>query len=209
MQEQQLLTRRFSPETSYEDVLAAQEQAVADVYNSNTPEQLFMVEHAPVYTLGTSAQNSDVLNINDIPAVPTGRGGQVTYHGPGQRVLYPILDLRERGRDVRCYVCDLQRWIIQTLKEFNINAFSEDQIGVWVQTSSGPAKIAAIGVRVRKWITFHGVALNINPDLSHFQGIIPCGITDKGVTSMHKLGQCASMEEVDKALIANFNKIFY
>ena len=193
--------------TSYPEALSQQEEAVQKVLSGHK-ETLFMVEHPALYTAGSSAKAADYLGKNAIPVINSGRGGQYTYHGPGQRVAYPILDLRTRGRDLRNYITMLQTWLVNTLKTFDINAYSADDVGVWVKTPQGEAKIAAIGVRVRKWVTFHGIALNIHPDLSHFEGIIPCGIQNKGVTSMHALGCNATMEEVDKALIAAFYKQF-
>ncbi len=192
---------------SYLDVLAIQEQAVADVL-AGSNEKLFFVEHAPVYTAGTSAIDSDYLGNNDIPVIPTGRGGKYTYHGTGQRVVYPIINLQQRTPDLRKYVSDLQDWLIDTLAIFGIKAFTSDEIGVWVNTPMGEQKIAAIGVRVRKWVTFHGIALNVNPDLNHFKGIIPCGLTNKGVASMQSLGCNATMAEVDKVLLDEFVKRF-
>lgn len=190
--------------TSYEDVLRLQEEVVAKVIDG-APEQLMFVEHPPLYTAGTSANiETDVLGTYNFPVIKTGRGGQITYHGPGQRVLYPILDLKTRGRDIKKYICDLQKWIKLTLSDFGIDAHCDDEIGVWV----GNKKIAAIGVRVRKWVTFHGVALNIDPDLDHYKGIIPCGIADKGVTSMIECGFSGTMEDVDVHLKENFKIIF-
>lgn len=199
----------ISPKTSYEDALEMQESRVAKVIEGTEKETLFMVEHAPVYTCGTSADiEKDVLGTKQIPVVKTGRGGQITYHGPGQRVVYPILDLSKRNKDLRKYICNLQKWIIHTLKEFGIEAYSSDDVGVWVKTERGEEKIAAIGVRVRKWITFHGIALNVNPKLEDYKGIVPCGISEKGVTSMEALGVDVSMEEVDKKLIELFPLYF-
>lgn len=195
--------------TPYLEALKQQEQQVEWVEKGTEEETLFLVEHPAIYTSGTSANlERDLKEHDNIPLIQTGRGGQITYHGPGQRVVYPILDLRKRGRDLRSYVEKLQNVIIETLAEFGINAYTTDDVGVWVQTPSGEDKIAAIGIRVRKWVTFHGFALNIHPDLSHYKGIVPCGITDKGVTSMKALGVQASMAEVDKILIEKLNKQF-
>jgi lipoyl(octanoyl) transferase len=194
-------------ETPYLDVQAMQEQAVADVLAGGR-EKLFFVEHAPVYTAGSSAVDADYLGVNQIPVIKTGRGGKLTYHGPGQRVVYPIIDLRPRGRDLRKYIASLQNWLIESLAEFGIKAFTNDDVGVWVNTPRGDEKIAAIGVRVRKWIAFHGIALNVHPDLEHFKGIIPCGIVGKGVTSMEALGVKASLEDVDKVLLEKFTDNF-
>jgi len=189
------------------DVLAKQEATVQTVFDGGK-EKIFMVEHHPVYTAGSSAADDEHLKINDIPVVSAGRGGRYTYHGPGQRVVYPILDLRNRGRDLRKYICDLQKWLINTLAEFGIEAYAADEIGVWVKTPKGEAKIAAIGVRVRKWIAFHGIALNVDPNLEHFKGIIPCGIMTKGVTSMRELGFEGTLEDVDKVLLEKFTEQF-
>ncbi len=191
----------------YMDVLAKQEATVQTVFDGGK-EKIFMVEHHPVYTAGSSAADDEHLKINDIPVVSAGRGGRYTYHGPGQRVVYPILDLRNRGRDLRKYICDLQKWLINTLAEFGIEAYAADEIGVWVKTPKGEAKIAAIGVRVRKWVAFHGIALNVDPNLEHFKGIIPCGIMTKGVTSMRELGFEGTLEDVDKVLLEKFTEQF-
>ena len=191
----------------YMDVLAKQEATVQTVFDGGK-EKVFMVEHHPVYTAGSSAADDEHLKINDIPVVSAGRGGRYTYHGPGQRVVYPILDLRNRGRDLRKYICDLQKWLINTLAEFGIEAYAADEIGVWVKTPKGEAKIAAIGVRVRKWVAFHGIALNVDPNLEHFKGIIPCGIMTKGVTSMRELGFEGTLEDVDKVLLEKFTEQF-
>jgi lipoyl(octanoyl) transferase len=195
-------------DTPYLSALALQEQAVARLLDGTGGQVAYFCEHAPVYTAGTSAPEAEYIGGLDIPVIKTGRGGRFTYHGPGQRVVYPIIDLRHRGRDLRGYICDLQRWLIGTLKELDVTAYSRDEIGVWVATPTGEAKIAAIGVRVRKWIAFHGIALNVQPDMAHFRGIIPCGITDKGVTSLQKLGVEATMAEVDSLLAKNFERIF-
>ena len=202
----QMDIEKIGPEIGYTDVVNAQESAVAGVLVGE-PQKLFFVEHAPIYTLGTSANPTDVLNSN-IPSLITGRGGQVTYHGPGQRVLYPILDLRQHKQDLRWYINQLQQWMVATLAAFDISGQIIDDVGVWVETDAGLAKIAAIGVRVRRWVTFHGVALNVAPDLRAFDGIIPCGITDKRVTSMRALGCTATMDEVDEVILAKFHARF-
>lgn len=165
----QLHIEYWGQDLPYPDAVARQEAAVADVLNGGQ-EKLFMVEHAPLYTAGSSAIPADYLGYKDIPVYPSGRGGQYTYHGPGQRVAYPILDLRERGRDLRKYIHSLQEWLILTLADFGVEGYRRDEVGVWVDVQGQPHKIAAIGVRVRKWVTFHGIALNVCPDLSHFQG---------------------------------------
>lgn len=194
--------------TDYLAAQALQEEKVAQVVDHTAPEHVFFVEHSPVYTAGSSAKAADYLGINKIPVIRTGRGGEYTYHGPGQRVVYPIIDLRERGRDLRKYITTLQQWLINSLMEFNIDAHTREEVGVWVNTPRGPEKIAAIGVRVRKWVAFHGIALNVHPDMSHFRGIVPCGIRTMGVTSLHKLGVPATLAEVDQALIKHFEKTF-
>ena len=197
----------ITPTQSYEEVTAYQEELVAKVI-AGDEEKILFCEHSPVYTLGSSAKESDVLHINDIPAIHTGRGGQVTYHGPGQRVIYPIVDLKNRKRDIRKYICDLQKWLINTLARLDVEAYSNDDVGVWVDIDEKPHKIAAIGVRVRKWVTFHGVALNIAPDLNHFKGIIPCGLAGVGVTSLAELGKETNIAKIDNLLKSEFEKIF-
>ena len=193
----------FTPHESYADILSKQEKHVEHMLCYKGAEAIFYGEHAPVYTCGTSGKETDVTgNFPEIPLIHTGRGGELTYHGPGQLVIYPLLDLRERGRDLRSYVNHLQKAIIDTLTEYDIKAYTNDDIGVWVKTGTGEEKIAAIGIRIRKWITFHGIALNINPELSHFQGIIPCGIHDRGVTSMAKCGVIPERERLAQHLIA-------
>ena len=173
---------------------------VSGIHNGTAPECIWLLEHPPLYTAGTSAKDADLLGA-DFPVFKTGRGGQYTYHGPGQRVAYVMLDLKKRHKapDIKKYVCDLERWIIALLGAFGIQGQCVDgRIGVWV----GDEKIAAIGVRVRHWVTLHGISINVNPDLSHFGGIVPCGISDAGVTSMQALGVQASMSELDSALKA-------
>lgn len=194
--------------TAYEDCLALQEALVADIVTHKQPETVLFCEHMPVYTAGSSASENDYLDNNDIPVVPIGRGGKHTYHGPGQRVVYPLLDLRERGRDLRAYIENLQNWLIASLKQVGLEAYSADDVGVWVKTPTGEAKIAAIGVRVRKWVTFHGIALNVEPDMSHFNGIVPCGIANKGVTSLKSLGIDISMADMDEILKEQFEQTF-
>ncbi|MCP4354453.1 MAG: lipoyl(octanoyl) transferase LipB [Proteobacteria bacterium] len=194
------------------DYLTADEkqvQAVQDVIDGKN-ESLFLLELDDVYTAGTSSDiERDYLD-KSIPLVKTGRGGQLTYHGPGQIVAYPIIDLSKREKDLKKYVKDLQAWIINTLKHFDIKAFTTDDVGVWVETDSGRKKIAAIGIRVRKWVTFHGIALNVDPDLSKFGGIIPCGISNFGVTSISEvLNKQVSNKDVEDVLVEEFKKIFY
>jgi len=185
--------------------------AIVDV---SSAEATWFVVHPPLNTAGTSARPDDLLEPGRFPVFEAGRGGQYTYHGPGQRVAYVMLDLRARGRDVRCYVQGLEGWIIDTLAAFNVRGERRDgsRVGVWVRRpEKGPDredKIAAIGVRVSRWVTFHGIALNVAPDLGHFAGIVPCGISDQGVTSLEDLGHLASMPEVDMALRAAFERRF-
>ena len=196
--------------TDYNTAQQAQEEALAQVING-AEETLFINELDDVYTAGTSANiETDYFN-KDIPLVETGRGGEITYHGPGQIVAYPIINLNNREKDLKKYIQNLQAWIINTLKHFNIDAFTTDDVGVWVKLDNGSIKkIAAIGIRVRKWVTFHGIALNVNTDLSKFNGIVPCGITQHGVTSIADiLGKEINIEEVEDILVKEFEKIFY
>jgi lipoyl(octanoyl) transferase len=188
----------------YPEALRRMEQRVDAIQMGRGEELAWLVEHPPLYTAGTSAKGADLLaSGGGFPVYETGRGGQYTYHGPGQRVGYLMLDLNQRGRDLRAYVQQLERWLIATLAEFKVEAFTRPgRIGVWVDTPGGEAKIAALGVRVQKWVTSHGIALNVNPDLSHYRGIVPCGIREFGVTSLHALGVKATMAEVDAALKA-------
>jgi lipoyl(octanoyl) transferase len=189
----------------YPEALAAMRARAAAIADGRAGELAWLVEHPPLYTAGTSAVPKDLLSPNRFPVYEAGRGGQYTYHGPGQRVVYLMLDLRERGRDVRCLVQGLEGWIIDALWRFDIRAERRPgRIGVWVARPDKGAgredKIAAIGVRVSRWVTFHGISLNVSPDLSHYDGIVPCGIADQGVTSLADLGHPVAMEEVDAAL---------
>ncbi len=188
----------------YPEAMERMAARVRAIQQREAPEQGWMLEHTPLYTAGTSAKATDLLS-SPFPVYETGRGGQYTYHGPGQRVVYLTLDLKERGRDVRRYVQQLEGWIIATLGAFGVEGFTrEGRIGVWVQTpTGGEAKIAALGVRVQQWVTSHGIALNVAPDLSHYAGIVPCGIREFGVTSLKALGVAASMDDVDAALKAH------
>ena len=194
----------------YQDALDLMEQRVADIHEGNANELVWLVEHPPLYTSGTSAKESDLLAPKRFPVYYAGRGGQYTYHGPGQRVVYVMLDLNKRGRDVRKYVADLERWIIESLAEFNVTGeIREGRVGVWVEREGGREdKIAAIGVRVRKWVTFHGICINVEPDLSHYTGIVPCGISEHGVTSLVDLGLPVNMDDLDATLKKTWNKIF-
>jgi lipoyl(octanoyl) transferase len=196
----------------YPTALAAMAERASAIAAGRAGELVWLVEHPPLYTAGTSAKAADLLEPRRFPVYTAGRGGEYTYHGPGQRVVYVMLDLRERGRDVRCLVQGLEAWIIDTLGAFNVTGERRDgRIGVWVRTpgrTGGESKIAAIGVRVSRWVTTHGIALNVMPELSHFGGIVPCGIADRGVTSLEDLGLTASMAEVDVALRASFERRF-
>ena len=198
---------------AYEDAVAGMEARVAAIRAGEAPELVWLLEHPPLYTAGTSAKPSDLLTPERFPVHETGRGGQYTYHGPGQRVGYAMMDLR-RGGDVRRYVNDLEEWLIRTLKRFSIDGERrEGRVGIWVRrTDLGHPlredKIAAIGVRVRHWVTFHGVSLNVEPDLAHFEGIVPCGIAEHGVTSLADLGHMVTMAEVDTAMREAFEEVF-
>ena len=181
------------------------ETHVAAIAAGLEPERLWLLEHPSLYTSGTSAKPADLIDPKRFPVFETGRGGQYTYHGPGQRVGYVMLNLARRGGDVRAFVAALEQWLINTLADFGVLGLRrENRVGIWVQHGGGEDKIAALGIRVRRGITFHGVSLNVNPDLSHFDGIVPCGVSEHGVTSLAALGVNASMAEVDAALIKNF-----
>ena len=201
---------------AYPDAVTFMEERVAAIRAGTAPETIWLLEHPPLYTAGSSARPEDLLAAGDFPVYQTGRGGQFTYHGPGQRIAYVMLDLKKRGPDVQRFVCDLEDWIIATLARFNVTGERRSgRIGIWVDRSreKGPGhedKIAAIGVRVRRWVTFHGLAINVSPDLSHFDGIVPCGIDapEFGVTSLEDLGQIVPMPEVDVALQATFSEVF-
>jgi lipoyl(octanoyl) transferase len=194
----------------YEAAVAAMEARVAAIRDGAAPELVWLLEHPAIYTAGTSAQPADLLDPDRLPVYKTGRGGQYTYHGPGQRVAYVLLDLNRHGRDVRCHVWRLEEWMIRSLAQFNLTGERRDgRVGVWIAGPGGrDDKIAAIGVRVRRWVSYHGVALNVAPDLDHFRGIVPCGISDHGVTSLAALGVAATMADVDAALSATFDEVF-
>lgn len=203
----------------YEQAVAEMEARVARIATGEAPECVWLLEHPPIYTAGTSAKDADLLDPR-FPVHRTGRGGQFTYHGPGQRVAYVMLNLARRRRDARAYVCALESWLIATLGDFGVTGERrEARVGVWAPRPDKPRgragemaedKIAAIGVRLRQWVSFHGVALNVAPDLSHFSGITPCGVRDShlGVTSLADLGVAATMAEVDAALKRNFRRCF-
>ena len=195
---------RFSDHlVPYPEALADMEAQVAALAMGSGQEQLWFLEHPPLYTSGTSARAEDLLNPGAFEVFEAGRGGEYTYHGPGQRVVYVMLDLGQRKKDLRAFVASLEGWIIAALGEFGVEAgVREGRIGVWVVKPDGSeAKIAAIGIRVRKWISFHGISLNVAPNLQHFEGIVPCGIRDFGVTSLADLGIDADLAAVDAALI--------
>ena len=197
---------------AYDFAVGTMEKRVADIRSGNAPELVWLLEHPPLYTAGTSAKEGDLLN-SRFPVHKTGRGGEYTYHGPGQRVAYVMLDLKKhQGNvpDVRAYVCALEGWIIRTLGAFDVKGERRaGRIGIWVDQGQGKEdKIAAIGIRIRHWVAYHGIAINVNPDLSHFDGIIPCGIREHGVTSLHNLGKGISMDRLDVKLKENFPDSF-
>ncbi|MDB5360939.1 MAG: lipB [Rhodospirillales bacterium] len=194
----------------YETASREMETRVAAIHDGTAPEQVWLLEHPPLYTAGTSAKDEDLIDAAGLPVYRTGRGGQFTYHGPGQRVGYVMLDLKHHGGDIRRYVHDLEEWLIRTLARFQVKGERrEGRVGIWVAERDGSEnKIAAIGVRVRHWVTFHGVSLNVEPDLKNFDGIIPCGIRQHGVTSLAAQGIFVSMPEVDAAMRAAFGEVF-
>jgi lipoyl(octanoyl) transferase len=193
----------------YARSVAEMEARVAAIHEGRAPELVWLLEHPPLYTAGTSAQEADLLEPGRLPVFKTGRGGQYTYHGPGQRVAYVMLDLTRRDRDVGCHVWRLEDWMIRVLARFGVTGERrEGRIGVWVACGAREDKIAAIGVRVRHWVTYHGVALNVDPDLANYAGIVPCGIAGHGVTSLAGLGIRATMADVDNALRATFDNVF-
>ncbi|MEL0144114.1 MAG: lipoyl(octanoyl) transferase LipB [Alphaproteobacteria bacterium] len=197
---------------AYPDAVAGMEARVAQIRDGQADELVWLVEHPPLYTAGTSAQLEDLLEPNRFPVFETGRGGQYTYHGPGQRVAYILLDLRNRGQDLRVYVRNLEAWVIDALQEFGVTGERrEGRVGIWVTRGDGREdKIAAIGVRIRNWITYHGISINVAPNLNHFSGIVPCGIREDmlGVTSLSGLGCAVSMDDVDAALKRSFARVF-
>ena len=193
----------------YPEAVAAMEARAEAIADGTAGEQVWLLEHPPIYTAGTSATDADLLDAR-FPVFKTGRGGQYTYHGPGQRVGYVMLDLKRRKPDLRAYVHDLEQWLIETLASLNVKGERrEGRVGIWVARDGGREdKIAALGVRIRRWVTFHGVALNIDPDLSHFSGIVPCGISQHGVTSLVDLGIAVTTADVDVAMQQAFRKVF-
>ncbi len=202
----------------YETALEFMEQRATAIAAGEAEECIWLLEHAPLYTAGTSAKIDDLVDPERFPVYQARRGGEYTYHGPGQRVVYVMLDLSKRGRDVRAFVKQLETWVIQTLAEFNLKGeIREGRVGVWIERDDKPLradgsksedKIAAIGIRLRRWVSFHGISINVEPDLSHFGGIVPCGITEHGVTSLVDLGLPVTMDDVDVALKRNFELAF-
>ena len=202
----------------YDVAVETMENEAAAIANGETDELVWLVEHPPLYTAGTSADVADLVAPDRFPVFSTGRGGEYTYHGPGQRVVYVMLDLKRRRQDVRAFVAALEAVVIDALDSMNVRGERrEDRVGVWVRRPERPAlpdgspaedKIAAIGIRLRRWVSFHGFSLNVDPDLDHFAGIVPCGIRGHGVTSLADLGVTASMAEVDMALRASFEEVF-
>lgn len=204
--------------TDYQFALNFMEERVKAIRDEGAAELVWLVEHPPLYTGGTSANAADLLTPDRFPVYETGRGGEYTYHGPGQRVAYVMLDLKRRREDVRAFVAALEEWIIQTLGEFNVKGERrEDRVGVWVTRPEKPRlangamsedKIAAIGIRLRRWVSFHGIALNVEPELENFGGIVPCGVTEHGVTSLVDLGLPVTMDDLDIALAKTFRTVF-
>ena len=204
--------------TDYEFALAAMEDRAERIARGEAEEAIWLLEHPPLYTAGTSAKPSDLTDPDRFPVHKVGRGGQYTYHGPGQRVAYVMLDIGRRGRDVRAFVEALERWVIASLAEFNVTGeIRPGRVGVWVPRPEKPPlpdgtpredKIAAIGIRLRRWVSFHGLSINVEPDLSHFDGIVPCGITGHGVTSLVDLGLPVTMGDLDVALKSTFADAF-
>jgi lipoyl(octanoyl) transferase len=193
----------------YPDAMARMDAHVDAIAKGSEPERIWLLEHPPLYTAGTSAHEEDLVERERFPVFKTGRGGQYTYHGPGQRVAYVMLDLKRRGADVRAFVAALEQWVIDTLDQFNVKGERrEDRVGVWVRRGHREDKIAAIGIRVRHWVTFHGISINVEPDLTHFGGIVPCGIREHGVTSLVDLGLPVTMADLDVALKKTFAPIF-
>jgi lipoyl(octanoyl) transferase len=205
-------------EVDYNTALKKMDNYVHKIISGEADEKIWLLEHPSLYTAGTSANKEDLVEPDRFPVFETKRGGQYTYHGPGQRVVYVMLDLNKRGKDVKKFVENLEAWIINTLAEFNVVGQSRNgRVGIWVERPDKPKsiddlieeeKIAAIGVRLRKWITFHGLSINVDPNLSHFQGIVPCGIKEHGVTSLVDLGLPVSMTDLDIALKKSFSKVF-
>jgi lipoyl(octanoyl) transferase len=193
----------------YPDAVAAMEARAAAIAEGTAGELVWLLEHPPLYTAGVSAKRDDLLDPDRLPVFETGRGGQFTYHGPGQRVVYVMLDVGKRGHDVRAFVAGLETWLIEALAALGVEAGPrEGRIGVWVQKGVAEAKIAAIGVKLRRWVSFHGISLNVSPNLADFDGIVPCGVTEHGVTSLVDLGVAADMTATDAALRSAFEAVF-
>jgi lipoyl(octanoyl) transferase len=195
----------------YLDAIAAMEARVARIAAGEAPELVWLLEHPPIYTAGTSARSGELLTPDRFPVIPTGRGGKFTYHGPGQRVAYVLLDVKQRFGDVRSFVGALENWLIDTLAEFGVKGERrQGRVGIWVCDGAQGAedKIAAIGLRLKRWVSLHGISLNVSPDLSHYEGIVPCGIAEHGVTSLARLGHALPMEIVDKVLKRQFEHRF-
>ncbi len=201
---------RISAEAvDYENAVAHMERRVAAIRDGEARELAWLLEHPALYTAGTSAKPEDLLDAGRLPVHATGRGGQYTYHGPGQRVAYVMLDLQSRGGDLRAYVARLEDWLIATHAHYGVHGERrEGRVGVWVVDGASEAKIAAIGVRVRRWVTYHGASLNVAPNLDHYRGIVSCGIQGYGVTSLADLGITATMDDVDKVLRETFEGVF-
>ncbi|MBN9888441.1 lipoyl(octanoyl) transferase LipB [Salipiger abyssi] len=204
--------------TGYEEAVSFMEDRAGKIARGEAEEAIWLLEHPPLYTAGTSARREDLRDPGRFPVFESKRGGQYTYHGPGQRVVYVMLDLNKRGRDIRRFVQQLEAWVIAALAEFNVTGhIREGRVGVWVERPDRPRlpdgrmaedKIAAIGIRLRKWVSFHGISINVEPDLEHFSGIVPCGISDYGVTSLVDLGLPVTMTDVDVALKRGFAETF-
>ncbi len=194
---------------AYPDAVAAMTRRVEKILDGQASELVWLLQHPPLYTAGISAKQTDLLDPNRFPVFPSERGGQFTYHGPGQRVAYVMLDLRERGRDVRLFVQTLEAWAIGALGELGVQGeIRPGRVGVWVDRPGREDKIAALGVKLRRWVSFHGISLNVNPALDHFGGIVPCGQTEHGVTSLQDLGMAADMADMDAALKRAFERLF-
>jgi lipoyl(octanoyl) transferase len=194
----------------YAEAVRVMEDRVAAIHEGRAPELIWFLQHPALYTAGTSANIEDLVDPDRLPVFKTGRGGQYTYHGPGQRIVYVMLDLKKRGPDLRKFVSELEQWIIDTLAIFNVKGERrDDRVGVWVDRGHGREdKIAAIGIRVRRWVSYHGISINVDPNLSDYAGIVPCGIADHGVTSLDDLGLPVTITEVDHELLARFSTIF-
>ncbi|MDI9409128.1 MAG: lipoyl(octanoyl) transferase LipB [Candidatus Pacebacteria bacterium] len=204
--------KRESEAIPYEFAVAEMESRVAQIHEAKAPEMVWLLEHPPLYTAGTSAQPQDLLTPERFPVYASGRGGQYTYHGPGQRIAYVMLELNGaagREKDVRRYIQRLESWVIKVLAEFGVEGKTHpERVGVWVDNHGRAEKIAAIGVRIRHWVTYHGIAINLSPNLEHFGGILPCGISDAGVCSLESLGRSFNPADFDQALFYYFDQVF-